>query len=496
MTEAALSRQVEAELALFAYPLLDWVRPVPGPDGAPVHGSDGVPVHRLDGVPVHRLDGVPVHNVVIVGGGQTGLAIAFGLQRERISGVVVLDENPDGLEGPWITFARMITLRTLKFLTGPDLGVPSLTFRRWHAARYGEAAWDSMVRIDKADWMRYLVWFRRTLNIPVRNNVRLARIEPAGTLWALHLNTPSGPEVMLTREVVLATGLEGAGARRVPDFVRNALPRDVWAHTADRIDFPQLRGRRVAVIGGGASAYDNAATALEHGAASVAMFIRREAIPLINPFRALESSGFWRNFTDLDDSLRWRFMYRLLSFPMPPPLDTVDRVMRHQNVSVHFATPILDAASGIRLRTASGWHDTDFLILGTGFGVDLSARTELTAIAGHVATWSDRYAPPEDRANAEMGRHPYVGPGFELMEKTPGTMPGLRRIRMFNAGTMVSTGPISSGLNGMPFGLPRLIKHISLDFLRDQAGALLDEFETYDEPDAWEAVRAGGGGTP
>ena len=154
-------------------------------------------------------------------------------------------------------------------------------------------------------------------------------------------------EVALTREVVLATGLEGAGARRVPEFVRDRLPRDVWAHTADPIDFDALRGRRVAVIGGGASAYDNAATALEHGAAAVDMFIRREAVPMINPFRALESSGFWRNFPDLDDATRWRFMHRLLSFPMPPPQDSVDRVTRHANASVHFG----DAGPG-----CGAWH--------------------------------------------------------------------------------------------------------------------------------------------
>lgn len=465
MTEDALARQVEAELGLFTYPVQDWVRPVRGPDGT------------------------PVHNVVIVGGGQGGLAVAFGLRQERISGVMVLDENPDGLEGPWITYARMITLRTLKFLTGPDLGVPSLTFQRWHGARYGDDAWDRMVRIDKADWMRYLIWFRKTLNIPVRNNVRVTRIEPVGALWALHLETPAGPEVVLTREVVLATGLEGGGARRVPDFVRDWLPRDVWAHTADSIDFAALRGRRVAVIGGGASAYDNAATALEQGAARVDMFIRRDAVPMINSFRALESSGFWRNFTDLDDASRWRFMYRLLSLPMPPPQDTVERVMRHANASVRFGTPVLEAAPGIRLRTPSGWFEADFLILGTGFGVNIADRPELSAIAGHIATWADRYVPPADRTNANMGRYPYVGPGFELLEKTPGTMPGLRRIRMFNHGSMVSTAPVSTGLNGMPFGLPRLIKHMSLDFLRDQAGAMLEDFETYDEPDAWEAVR-------
>ena len=472
MSQPALSRQVAAELELFSYPTQDWVRPVLGPDGT------------------------PAHNVVIVGGGQAGLAVAFGLRQERISGVVILDENADGQEGPWITYARMLTLRTLKFLTGPDLGLPSLTFRRWHAACYGEAAWHSLVRIDKADWMRYLLWFRETLDIPVRNNVRVVRIEPAGTLWALHLATPDGPAVALTREVVLATGLEGGGTRRVPDFVRYGLPRDVWAHTADDIDFAALRGCRVAVIGGGASAYDNAATALEQGAARVDMFIRRATIAMANPFRALESSGFWGNFADLDDATRWRFMYRLLSLPMPPPQDSVDRVMRHPNVSVHYATLVHDAAPGIRLRTPSGWFDTDFLILGTGFDVNLQERPELAPIAGHIATWADRYAPPADRANAAMGRYPYVGSGYELMETTPGSMPGLRRIRMFNGGALVSAAPTATGLNGMPFGVPRLIRHISRDFLRDQAGTLLAEFETYDEPDAWEAVRSSLDETP
>ena len=464
MSEDALSQQVQADLDLFAYPEKDWVGATAGPDGT------------------------PVHNVVIVGGGQAGLATAFGLARERISGVVVLDENPEGLEGPWITYARMITLRTLKYLTGPDLGVPSLTFRRWFEARYGPDAWAPLVRIDKADWMRYLTWFRQTLNLPVRNNVRLSLIEPAGHLWALTVTAPTGPETILTRQVVLATGLDGGGGRRIPDFV-SGLAKDVWAHTADAIDFTALAGRRVAVVGGGASAFDNAATALEHGAARVDMFIRRRAIPQINPYRALESSGFWRNFPDLDDDMRWRFIHRLMSFPMPAPVDTVQRVTRHGNAVVHYGAPVLDAAPGTRLRIPSGWHDTDFLIVGTGFTVDLRLRPEFSRVLPDIALWSDRYLPGIDRQSAEMGRHPYLGPGFELTGLPLAGLPlGPGRIRMFNGGAMVSAGPTATGLNGMPFGLPRLIGHISRDFLRDQAGSLLNRFEDYDEPDAWEAV--------
>jgi cation diffusion facilitator CzcD-associated flavoprotein CzcO len=465
-----LSRRVHEELGLFEYPTKDWVIPVRGPHDA------------------------TVHNVVIVGGGQTGLGIAFGLQRARISGVTVIDASPKGLEGPWITFARMVTLRTLKFLTGPDLGLPSLTYRAWHEARYGKPSWEALVRIQKEDWMRYLVWFRDTLRLPVRNGVRLERIEPVGELLRLHLATPSGPEQALTRKLVMATGIEGAGQRRVPEFVRNKLPGETWAHTSDPIDFAGLSGKRVAVIGGGASAFDNAATALEQGAARVDMFIRRADLPVVNSYRALESHGFWRYFGDMDDANRWRCMRHLLSLPMPPPQDTLERTLRHGNVAVHYASPVLDADTapdGIRLRTPQGWHAADFLVLGTGFGVDLHTRPEFAALAEHAATWGDRYVAPPQYADPVAARYPYVGPHFELLEKQPGELPALRNVHLFNAGSLVSMGPVAGGLNGMPFGIARLLEGIARDLMREQIDALYSEFASYDEPDAWEAVRAG-----
>jgi cation diffusion facilitator CzcD-associated flavoprotein CzcO len=455
-------------MALFDYPDRAWVNAV----------QDG--------------SGARVHNVLIVGGGQNGLAIAFALQRERIGGVTVLDENPPGHEGPWVTYARMITLRTLKFLTGPDLGTPSLTFRAWHEAQFGEASWERLVRIPRGEWMRYLVWLRETLDLPVRNAVRLTRVEPRGDLVAVHLETPDGPEIALTRKLVLATGIQGAGDARIPDCVRRNLPRHVWAHTSEAIDFAALAGRRVAVVGAGASAFDNAATALESGAACVDVFVRRAALPTVNPYRALESHGFFRNFPDLADADRWRFMRRLLAMPMPPPQDTVERALRHANVRVHYASPVLDAApafGGLRLRTPHGWHEADFLILGTGFSVDIAARPELAAIAGQVALWGDRYTPPAGEADAGTARYPYLGRHFELCERLPGTLPALRNIHLFNTGAVVSTGIIAGGLNGMPWGIARLVAGLSRDFYQGEVERVFADFAAYQEPDAWEAVR-------
>ena len=64
----------------------------------------------------------------------------------------------------------------------------------------------------------------------------------------------------------------------MPDFVRN-LPADRRAHTCEIIDFERLKGKTVAVLGVGASAMDNAAVALEHGAAELHVFCRRAAPP-------------------------------------------------------------------------------------------------------------------------------------------------------------------------------------------------------------------------
>ena len=70
----------------------------------------------------------------------------------QVTNVVCLDENPAGLEGPWVTYARMVTLRTPKHLTGLDFGMPSLTFQAYYEARFGPEAWEALDKIPKELW--------------------------------------------------------------------------------------------------------------------------------------------------------------------------------------------------------------------------------------------------------------------------------------------------------------------------------------------------------
>lgn len=116
----ALSRQVQRELELLDYPRRPWL------------------------TPRKTAAGTPIYDVLIVGGGQSGLTVAFGLSRERVGNVLVVDQNPIDRAGPWLNFARMRTLLTPKYLTGPDLGVPSLTPRAFYEAQFGEGSWESL----------------------------------------------------------------------------------------------------------------------------------------------------------------------------------------------------------------------------------------------------------------------------------------------------------------------------------------------------------------
>ena len=178
---------------------------------------------------------VGVSDVVIIGGGMCGMVAWLGLVTGGIRNIRVLDRSPAGMEGPWLTYARMETLRSPKQLTGPAFGHGALTFQAWYRAQFGQKSWDDLDKIPRPMWMDYLRWYRKALSIPVENDVSVSHVEPEGKLLRLHL-MGGAEQTILTRKLVFATGRDGTGKPNIPEFV-NELPRNRWAHSADEIDF-------------------------------------------------------------------------------------------------------------------------------------------------------------------------------------------------------------------------------------------------------------------
>lgn len=462
-----LEAQVRRELELTEHPNLDWMPPTEGPAGA------------------------HVYDVAIAGAGQGGVAVALQLKRDRVANVLLFDKAPPGREGAWTTYARMPTLRSPKDYTGPDLGLPSLTYRAWHEARFGAEGWAALDLIPAAHWAEYLLWTRDVVGIAAEPETELIGIAPAtapggppGGLLELCLATPGGERRVFARKLVLATGQDGAGRWLAPDHVQ-ALPRERWAATADDIDFGALGGKDVAVLGAGASAADNAATALEAGARSVRMFVRRRRMQRVQPYRWLTFAGFLRHYCDLDDAWRWRFMSHILGLRESIPQPTYDRLRAFRNFEIVTGAPWDDTRienGRVAIRTPLGRYVADYLISCIGMEVDFAARPELRPFAAAIQTWDDVYAPPADEANPRLGRYPYLDQNGAYREKRPGMAPFLRHIYDFTFAATMSFGASGCSINAMKIAVPRLAAGITRALFQEDAERHWASLRAYDTP--------------
>ena len=462
MSVARLSDRVRRDLTYLSYPAREWT------------------------IPRHR-DGARVVDVLIVGGGQGGLATAFGLKLERVVNIRIVDRNRRGLEGPWRRFARMKALRTQKEVTGIDLGIPSLTPRAWYEARFGRRAWERIQKLSPSEWRDYLDWYRDVLELPVENNTEVTSIEPAGDLLLAHLRRRGRTERVHARKIVLATGFDGSGRWRAPPALVAGLPAKRYAHSTDDIDFPRLKGKRVGVLGVGASALDNAASALEAGAAKVHLCFRRAQFPRVNPLTWTHFAGMLGHFGELTDLERWRFMCRILDeFPQPPPQDSYWRCRRFENFVWHADCAwrsVRDEGGVAAVETKAGTFRFDFIIFATGAEWDLASRCELAPIAHHIALWRDRFTPPPGEESDVLANYPYLGPAFEFTEREPGNAPFVGRLHNFTYGATASFGLTGAAITGLRYGVPRLVNGLVRDLFREDAAAYYRDLLAYAEPE-------------
>lgn len=458
MSLQQLNEQVVSDLSTIGLSNTEWVQPKQHKDGH-------------------------VYDVVIVGGGQSGLCTAFGLIRERISNILVLDENPEGLEGPWVTYARMFTLRTAKQLPSIDLGIPALTFQSWYRAKYGADKWEQLDKIPRTEWMDYLIWYRKVLNIPVKNEVKLDVIEPTeDEIHKLHVVEKGERQTFFARKVVLATGIQGGGEWHVPDFIK-VLPKSLYAHTSELIDFDQLKGKRIGILGGGASAFDNANYALVNGVKQAHVFVRRKHLPRVNPMRQLEYSGIIERFHTLTDLEKYTAISHFFKYNQPPTNDTFLRAASYEGFAMYTDSPWLSVEqteNGVKVVTPHAEFEYDFLIISTGLISDPSLRPELRLVNEHIVTWGDVLKAPEKIANRLVDRHPYLTSEFAFVPATEEGAKALRGIFSFNYAALVSCGVSASALSGIRFAIPKLIKGIADELFEEDKAHILKSFLEYD----------------
>ena len=459
-----LEKRVAHDLSIISYPVNEWIPP------------------KFD------EQGQRVLDVLVVGGGQGGLTIAFQLLRERVQNIRVIDAAEAGQEGPWLNYARMPTLRSPKEVNGPDLNIPSLAFQAWYEAQFGKLSWKKLNKIPTELWVNYLKWFRKVLSLPVQNKMKMIAFEPSKGNIKVKIKCLKTGDVKeeITRKLILATGIETPGRWSAPP-ISQKIPKDFWFHTSEKIDFDLFENKDVAVLGAGASAMDNAVMALEAKASEVTVYCRRPELQRVQPFKWLSFPGFLRHFSELKDEWRWKFMSYLLTLREAFPKETWDRANRFKEFNIQTGAGWEDLRLNderVAISTKKGTFEADFLIFGTGFSIDLTHSEELSPHAHLIALWSDKFK--ETRKEGEesnLQSYPYLGDGFQFLEKLPGSAIWLKNVHLFSFGATMSFGPSGASINAMKFAVPKLVNAITRDLFLEDIDHHFESMSSYNLPE-------------
>ena len=241
------------------------------------------------------------------------------------------------------------------------------------------------------------------------------------------------------------------------------------------------------MIGAGASAFDNAAAALEAGA-TVDLLCRRDSPQVVQPYRWLTFAGFLRHLSDLDDAWRWRFMRAVLSMREGFPQATWDRCARHAGFVLREGAPVLDARAtpaGIVLDTPGGPIEVPISWSRRPGSRPISRpgpsspASPATSRPGRTAT----VRPPARRTNGSDAC-PYLAPDYAFTEREPGLTPWTADIHLFAIASTMSFGPSGSSINAMTTAVPKLVSGLTRGLFKADLGRHWASFQAYRVPQA------------
>ncbi len=328
-------------------------------------------------------------SVAVVGAGPYGLSIAAHL--------LALGLKPRVFGQPMQTWRSFMpngmVLKSEGFamnLSDPSGAYTLEAHCREHSIPYQSVGWPVPVEVFAA----YGEAFQKRL-VPNVETSAVRRIEKTEAGFELQLDTG---ECVEARHVVMATGIRPFS--RLASILAE-LPDDKVTHSGHQGDMARFAGRRVAVLGGGASAMD-AAAALHRSGATATVITHRPYVRFYAPtsFRSrrdrllapMTSLGpGWKKFLcvklpDLFHALPRRMRTKIVSSYLgPAPAWSVHDIIQEHvdlrlNASIARAETQGDAIA-ITLQQSDGSTGTlsvDHVISATGYDVDIDRLTILS----------------------------------------------------------------------------------------------------------------------
>ncbi len=179
---------------------------------------------------MRHIGGATETEVVVIGAGQSGLAVGYHLKQRGVP-FVVLDANErigDAWRNRWdslrlFSHARFDGLAGLSF-PGPKSYLPT--------------------KDEMADFLEH---YAKVFDLPVENGVRVTRVERGGAGFLVK----AGERTIEARQVVVA--MSNFQKPRVPEFASRLAPSITQLHSSAYRNPSQLRDGNVLIVGAGNS---------------------------------------------------------------------------------------------------------------------------------------------------------------------------------------------------------------------------------------------------
>ena len=291
-----------------------------------------------------------VFDVVVIGGGQSALSVAYYLRRTNLSYVLVDDSPAPG--GAWRhTWASLRLFSPAQWSSLPGRLMTGGT--NYYPTR------------DEA--LEYLADYERRYEVPIARHVRVRRVSRVGELLAVDSDTGT----WMARAVVSATGTWSSP--NVTRFEGQNRYAGRVIHSAQYRSPDEFFGKRLVVVGGGNSGAQIVADLFEHASVTWA----NRAPPSFLP------DGVDGRYLFGEETMRYRAMIAG-GAPVPPQtlgdVVMVEPVRRARDLGALVSTPLFTRFTDDGVE----WPDDrrtreDAVILATGFNAAVSHLADLGA---------------------------------------------------------------------------------------------------------------------
>ncbi len=169
-------------------------------------------------------------DVVILGGGQSGISVAYFLKRTDLDYLILDDKEEAG--GSWLhTWDSLRLFSPSKYSSLSGWQMPS----------------SSEEYPSKGDFLNYLDQYQKRYNFPILRNTIIVEVYRKNNIYQIHTNKG----IFRSKCIVSATGT--AKSPFIPKYKNNLLYRGTQIHSVDYVNSENLRNKRVLVVGGGNS---------------------------------------------------------------------------------------------------------------------------------------------------------------------------------------------------------------------------------------------------